>query len=719
MLNNRISFDRETSWDNDVKSEQVNFRFNIVTILAYAIGIVLIVQLFNLQVINGESYREQSNTRLSRVSTIKAARGSILDRSGNELAGVKTENNIEIYKTNISNDELNEAALNLVNLMNQYQISYTDNFPISINPFTFTISGDELSKFKKKFKIEENADAETVFYKVKDKYQIKNDNIEDIRKIIAIRYIITTTGYSATKSITIATNVSDEVVAQISERNSDFPGISIETKAARTYLAGSMAAHVIGYTGKIKEEEYKANKDDYDIDDIIGKTGIEYVFEKYLKGTDGEKQKEMAVDGTITGEYVSKNAIAGSDVVLTIDSNLQKTTEESLENCINKIKNGGFSQRYDAQGGAAVVMNVNTGEVLATASYPTYEPQWFVGGISQENWAYLRDDTRHPQLNKAIQSTYAPGSTFKMVTAIAGLETGVITTKEKINDTGIYKKYNSEWKCWYYTSYHRGHGYQNVTQALQHSCNYFFYETGDRMGIDNLSKYALHFGLGNKTGIELPNEKSGAAASKETYAKIRNGATMGPGDTLNASIGQGDNNFTPMQIAKYISSIANSGTVVNPTIIKSVLNSDGTEVSKDEIRKYTNEKLGIVDTDDGIAISDVSLAVAKEGMRMAASEAGGTAYNIFKNFNIEVAGKTGSAEAGKDSNGKDLVNAWFVCFAPFDNPEVAVVVMIENGGHGNYAAEVARDVLIQYFGMNESTEVDESMEATPFVEQIR
>lgn len=719
MLNNRISFDRETSWDNDVKSEQVNFRFNIVTILAYAIGIVLIVQLFNLQVINGESYREQSNTRLSRVSTIKAARGSILDRSGNELAGVKTENNIEIYKTNISNDELNEAALNLVNLMNQYQISYTDNFPISINPFTFTISGDELSKFKKKFKIEENADAETVFYKVKDKYQIKNDNIEDIRKIIAIRYIITTKGYSATKSITIATNVSDEVVAQISERNSDFPGISIETKAARTYLAGSMAAHVIGYTGKIKEEEYKANKDDYDIDDIIGKTGIEYVFEKYLKGTDGEKQKEMAVDGTITGEYVSKNAIAGSDVVLTIDSNLQKTTEESLENCINKIKNGGFSQRYDAQGGAAVVMNVNTGEVLATASYPTYEPQWFVGGISQENWAYLRDDTRHPQLNKAIQSTYAPGSTFKMVTAIAGLETGVITTKEKINDTGIYKKYNSEWKCWYYTSYHRGHGYQNVTQALQHSCNYFFYETGDRMGIDNLSKYALHFGLGNKTGIELPNEKSGVAASKETYAKIRNGATMGPGDTLNASIGQGDNNFTPMQIAKYISSIANGGTVVNPTIIKSVLNSDGTEVSKDEIRKYTNEKLGIVDTDDGITISDESIEVAKEGMRMAASEAGGTAYNIFKNFNVEVAGKTGSAEAGKDSNGNDLVNAWFVCFAPFDNPEVAVVVMIENGGHGNYAAEVARDVLIQYFGMNESTDVDESMEATPFVEQIR
>ena len=711
-MNNRINFDEEGK-------EQVNIRFNIINILVYLIGIILIVQLFNLQVVHGESYREQSNTRLSRSSVIKAARGSILDRSGNELAGVKTENNIEIYKTNISDEELNKSVLNLVELLNKYEIGYDDTFPVKINPFEFTISGDELTNWKKKYKIAEEATAEEAFYKFKNKYEITNDNVEEIRKIISIRYIITTTGYSATKSITIATNVNEEVVAQISERNSDFPGVSISTNEARTYLAGNLAAHVIGYTGKIKEDEYNANKDIYSIDDIIGKTGIEYVFEKYLKGTDGEKQVEMSVDGTITGETVAKNAIAGSDVVLTIDSNLQKVTQDSLENCINKIRSGGFAQTYDAQGGAAVVMNVNTGEVLATASYPTFEPQWFVGGISQENWAYLRDDSRHPQLNKTIQSTYEPGSTFKMVTAIAGLETGAITTKERINDTGVYRKYNMEWKCWYYTSYHRGHGYQNVTQALQHSCNYFFYETGDRMGIDNLSKYALHFGLGKKTGIELPNEKEGAVASKETYAKLRNGGRIGPGDVLNASIGQGDNNFTPMQIAKYISSIANGGNVVKPTIVKSILNSDGSEVSRDEITQYTNEKLGYSDTDDGITISQESVNVAKEGMRMAASEAGGTAYNIFKGFNQEVAGKTGSAEAGKDKNGNDLVNAWFVCFAPYEKPEVAVVVMIENGGHGNYAAEVARDVLTQYFGMNESTEINESMTATPFVEQIR
>jgi len=698
------------------EDDKTNFRFNIITILVYIIGIVLIVQLFNLQVVNGESYREQSNTRLSRVTSIQAARGSIYDRSGNELAGVKTQNNIEMYKTNISNQQLNNSILNVMNLLNQHQVEVSDTFPIKINPFEFTIEGDKLTSWKKTYKIDEKVSAEEAFYKFKDKYEISNDNIEDIRKIITIRYKITTTGYSATKSITIATDVNEEIVAQISERNSDFPGISISTEASRTYLAGNLAAHVIGYTGKIKEEEYEKKKDIYDIDDVVGKTGIEYVFEEFLRGEDGEKQVEMSVDGTITGEYVSQNALAGSDVVLTIDSNLQQVTQTALENCINKIRNGGFSQKYDAQGGSAVVMNVNTGEVLATASYPTYEPQWYVGGISHENWAYLRDDPRHPQMNKVIQATYAPGSIFKMVTAIAGLESGAITTKEKIRDTGIYTKYKDmkdSFKCWYYSSYGRGHGYLNVTQALQHSCNYYFYETGDRMGIDNLSKYALHFGLGKKTGIELPSEKAGGVASRETLSTVR------PGDVLNASIGQGVNNFTPIQIAKYISSIANGGTVVEPTIIKSIIKSDGTEAIREKIENYTNEKLGIETSDDGIAINPQSIAIAKEGMRMAASEAGGTAYNVFKKFNIEVAGKTGSAEAGKDKNNKDIVNAWFVCFAPYDKPEVAVVVMIENGGHGNYAAEVSRDILTQYFGMNQTTDVNESTQATPFVEQMR
>ena len=710
-MNKRVSFDKDTTWEREVGVEQINLRFNIIAILVYAIGIILIAQLFNLQIVNGESYREQSNTRLSRVIKIDSSRGSILDRSGNELAGVRAVNNIELIKTNISDEDLNKCILNLVNLLNEQQVSYKDDFPIKINPFEYTISGEELENWKEKNKIEQEATAEEAFNKFKSKYQITNDNVEDIRKIISIRYLISTTGYSATKSITIAEDVNDVVVAQINERNSEFPGVSIDTKSVRTYNNGTLAAHVIGYTRTISDDEYKERKDTYEMDDIIGKTGIEAVFEEYLKGTSGEKQVEMSVDGTITGEYTTKDAIAGSDVVLTIDSNLQKVTEDALANCVEKIKSGGFAETYDARGGSAVVMDVNTGDVLAMASYPSYEPQWFVGKLETDKWNYMNDSKTHPLLNKAIQGTYEPGSIFKMITAIAGLESGTITPKEKINDTGVYRKYGLEMKCWYYTSYHRGHGYVNVTQALQHSCNYFFYETGDRTGIDAIAKYALHFGLGKKTGIELPSEQTGTLAQREDG--------WGPGDTLNASIGQGDNSFTPVQIAKYISSIANGGTVVQPTIVKTILNADGTEVPKEKIDNFVNQKLGIDNTDDGIQINPENIQIAREGMRMATSEAGGTAYSRFKDFKVEVAGKTGSAEAGVDENQKDIVNAWFVCFAPYENPEVAVVVLVENGGHGNYAAEVARDVLDQYFGMNETSSVEESLTAIPYTEQMR
>ena len=712
-MNKRISFDRENTWEREEENERVNLRFNIITVFVYLIGIVLIFQLFNLQIVNGETYREQSNTRLSRVTSIEASRGSILDRSGNELAGVRTRNTVELYKTNIPDEELNSALLKLVNLLDQYGASYSDTFPIKINPFEFIIEGEELVKWKEKYKIEENATAEEAFYKLKDKYSITNENIEEIRKILVMRYKISTTGYSATKSIIISEDVGNEVVAQISERNSEFPGINIKTDTVRTYENGSLAAHVLGYTGKISEEQYNANKDIYDSDDIIGKTGTEYLFEKYLKGTDGTKQVDMSVDGTITGEYISEPAIAGNDIVLTIDSNLQQVTEKALENCITKIREGGFSETYDTQSGSAVVMNVNTGEVLAAASYPTYEPEWFVGGIDTETWNSLRDNTAYPLLNKTIQSSYAPGSVFKMVTAIAGLESGVITTKEKINDTGVYKKYGETWNCWYYTDYHRGHGWINVTQALQHSCNYFFYETGDRLGIDTLAKYALHFGLGRKTGIELPSEKAGSVASRETKAEKNNGESWYPGDTLSAAIGQSYNDFTPMQIAKYISMIANGGKNINPTIIKTILREDGTEVPREEYENYVKESLGIEDYQDEIQVSQESIEVAKQGMRMVTEEVGGTAYGIFKNFDIEIAGKTGSAETGT------TVNAWFVCFAPFENPEVAVVVMIEGGAHGNYSAEVVKDILVQYFGMNQTNEVNENTQAIPYTEEIR
>lgn len=276
-----------------------------------------------------------------------------------------------------------------------------------------------------------------------------------------------------------------------------------------------------GYINSISPEQYEANKENgYTMNDIYGQTGIEYVFEPYLKGKNGIKQIDMSVNGDVTSEYTAEEAIKGSNVVLTIDASLQKITEQALEDTINNIRNKVYTTKdYPADAGAIVVMDVGTGDVLAMASYPDYEPSSFVGGISTELWNYYRaDENNKPLMNRAIAGAYAPGSTFKMVTATAALETGAVTTKEKINDTGVYPRGHNP-ACWIYNQYRRGHGYLNISGAIKHSCNYFFYEMGYRIGIETLNKYVSMFGLGKKTGIELTSETSGTIASPEV-AKI-------------------------------------------------------------------------------------------------------------------------------------------------------------------------------------------------------
>ena len=696
----------------------INLRYNVMTIFTYVIGIILIIQLFNLQIVHGAEYREQSNTRLTRESVLEASRGEILDRSGNILVTSVQRFNLELYKSKIDTTTLNNTILKITNLLEKYNVSYIDSFPIKINPFEFTISDENLSNWKKSYNIDENATAEDAFYQFKKKYKIENEDISEIRKIIAIRYAIVREGYSSTKSLTIAENIPREAVSELSENGEEFPGVSISVLPSRKYTQGNLASHILGYASKISESEYEKRKDTYSQNDIIGKTGVESLFEEYLRGKNGTKQIDMAVDGTITAEVVKEEAIAGSNVVLTIDSKLQKVAEDALAANIEKIKNGGFGKTYDAKGGSCVVMNVKTGEVLAMASYPDYNPQSFANGISNEEWISYSQNDSYPLLNKSIQSSYEPGSIFKMVTAIAGLESGNITLTEKINDTGQYVKYGEKRNCWYYTDYHRGHGYLNVVGAIEKSCNYFFYETADRMGIDVLDKYARYFGLGKKTGIELPSEVSGTLASKE-YVKSVN-LPWNPGDTINASIGQGYNRFTPLQMTKYISMIANGGNDIDVSIIKTIQNVDGTEVSKEEIQKYANEKLGLTEdtNNEEITLNQEYLNAVKEGMKSVTSGESGTAYVRFKDFNIEVGGKTGSAEAGVDKNNKEVVNAWFAAFAPYNDPEIAVVVMVENGGHGNYTAEAVREIMAEYFGMN-TQNVNEDMTAISYTENMR
>ncbi len=699
------------------KKANINLRFNILTVFIYIVGIILIAKLFSLQIVHGAEYQEQSNTRLTRESTLEAARGAILDKTGVPLVTSKMEFSLEMYKSKVDTQDLNIAILNMIQVLEKYGCSYLDPFPIKIEPFEYTIEGETLANWQKTNNLEEGITPQDAFYKFKDKYKIQNtDSLQEIRKIIAIRYLISQKGYSSTKSVTISEDIPREAVAEFSESSEKFAGINIVVEPVRQYTSGNLASHILGYAGKISSEEYESRKNYYSNNDIIGKTGIEYVFEEYLKGKNGTKQIDMAVDGTTTAEYIAQEAVAGSDIVLTIDANLQKIAEDALASNIQKIATGGFGKAYDAKAGACVVMNVNSGEVLAMASYPDYNPADFVGGISQESWNNYTNNPSKPLVNKATQNSYSPGSTFKMVTAIAGLETGAINLNTKINDTGIYTKYRDyQPKCWYYTDYHRGHGYLDVSGAIEKSCNYFFYETADRMGIDNLVRFAKYFGLGTKTGIELQSETAGVLASKETRPQLHpDEPYWSPGNTLQAAIGQSDNEFSPLQMARYISMLANGGKKIDVSVVKTIRNANGSETSREEINQFVNQKLELgEDNSENIEINQSYLNSVLQGMQSVTSDTGGTAYVRFKDFNISVGGKTGSAEAPNNQ-----VHAWFVGFAPFENPEIAIVVMVENGGHGNYTAEVVRDIMAEYFGMN-TQNVEEDMAAIPYVEIMR
>ena len=374
-------------------------RYNILTTIVYIIGIILIIQLFNLQIIHGAEYRETSDSRLTRETVVRAARGSIKDRTGVELVGIKTGYSVEIYSTKATDEELNQSIQKLIEILEGNKDEFVDNLPIEVEPFKFKMDNEEEQKiWKKNYDIPENFSAEDAFNALKEKYKISVEDNILARKIMAVRYEITRNGYSNTKSVIIARDISSTSAVQIREQNAKLAGMYVVTEPVVSYTSGNLASHVLGYVGSISEKEYETRKDTYRNDDIIGKDGIQKIFEEYLKGKDGIKQVDMTVDGTITSEYISEEAIAGDDVILTIDANLQKVTEEALEQNIKDIASGKFGKKYDAKAGAAIVMNVNTGEVLALASYPDYNPEKYSEEYSND------DDETGKYMNRAIAS---------------------------------------------------------------------------------------------------------------------------------------------------------------------------------------------------------------------------------------------------------------------------------------------------------------------------
>ncbi len=683
------------------------------------VGIIFILKLYQLQIVHGAEYLEQSEKRLVREVEVEAPRGEIYDRYGKILVSNTIGYDVGLYYTKIEEKELNQILLKVAKILEKNGDTWVNHFPVDFEKMEFTSSDITMNSWKTEHKIKEDATVEEVITFFKKKYEIENEDMEDLKKIIPLRFEISEKGYTSYRSIPLAKRISEESVLELEERNSELSGVSIAKYPIRNYLTGTSAAHILGYMGAITKDEYESKKDKgYSQNDMVGKTGIEGTFEELLHGTNGKSRLAMDSKGRITETTQVEESKMGDSVVLTIDIDLQKKSEEVLEKYIEKIRTGGYSETFkDATAGAIVVLDVKTSEVLALASYPAYSPGALSDGITNSEFDQYFQSADRPMFNRAIQGTYSPGSTFKMVTAIGALESGAIGINEYVVDRGRYDKGHKP-ACWIWTDYGSTHGAVNALQALKVSCNYYFYEVSYRLGIDKLSEYARKFGLGSKTGIELIGETKGSLASKEyaEYLTELDGKER-PwmiADTLSAGIGQSYNSFTPIQMASYIATLANGGVKNKVSIIKEVITSDGTTLSKADYLKVVEEEIGKIDVNtENVTMSKEVKDTVFEGMRSVTSDRGGTAYSTFSSFPIEVAGKTGTATAGSGSP-----NAWFVGFAPYDDPQIAVVCVIEHGGHGGYTAPVVKEVMEEYFGYNNDN-ISEDIELKSLNDIIR
>lgn len=681
------------------------------------VGVLLLtctVRLFCLQVVKGEEYRQTAEQRLVQAYPVKAPRGEILDRYGEAFIENRMGYAVQICKTNISDDELNDRILDLCNLVQSHGGELESEFPVFYDAtneywgFTFTEGAEsrqavkdaeteirnalrdgeetdaeaaekvkerqkqKLQEWKEEQKLTKYDSAEEIMNYYATQYQLSGKyDKKETAQIVAVRYDMKQSGFSGNNPYILARDVDMEVVSVIKEHKEDYSGVEVEIEPIRVYTHGSMAAHLLGRCDRIYAEEYEELKDQgYGMNDIIGKDGLEKVLEQYLKGTDGYKSVSMSRSGGETEILQSQPVKPGNYAKLTLDLKLQEAAEQALkENVSAAVGSGGA--------GGAIAIKPDTGEVLALASYPSYDPETFV-----EDYESLAQAKSKPLLNRVLNGTYSPGSTFKPLTAIAGLETGVITPNTYIEDKGKYTFYPSyQPTCLIYSSKGKTHGTIEVAEALGVSCNYFFYEVGRLTGIETLDDYAARFGLGEATGIEL-GESKGQVASPEHRKEL--GQEWYPGDVLQASIGQSDSLFTPAQIANYIATLLNKGRRYRLHLIDEVVDYDTGEVV------YRNNPEVLADN----PIQDSTFQKVTQGMRQVVTN--GTAKSAFADAEYQAAGKTGTAEV---PGGAD--NVLFVGFAPYENPEIVVAVVIEHGANSHYAAKTARQIFDAYMELKE------------------
>ena len=637
-------------------------------VLAAALGLMLLLflaALYNAQILHGSENRAKSIASNATWQSVEASRGMITDRNGKVLVSNRLAYTLTFSKKAFTTDEaLNDAIWRLIGLCQETDTVWVDTLPISQSaPYLYLASRNEeaFTKFLDSSKLERQSTPTQLLAALRTLFHIDSKYTDAQARLIAgVRYEL-----SGRSSYVFAEDVSTELISRIID--GDFPGVTTGQDSIRSYET-TYAAHILGRITRIFAEDWPEYREKgYSMDALVGESGVEKAFEDWLRGEDGTRLVTTDDKGKITGEAYVKEPKPGGTVALTLDLDLQTATEAALSSTIE----GMIDKDSDQRGGGAAVVEVGTGGVLALASYPCYDPSTF-----GQDYNKLLSDERLPMFNRAVDGTYAPGSTFKLLTAVAALESGIITPSSVIQDKGVYTFYEyPQPRCWVWPLGYT-HGRINVSQAITVSCNYFFYEVGRLTGIQTIDDYASQFGLGRSTGIEI-GDSSGALASP-AYAEA-NELEWTDGQTLTAAIGQSYNLFTPLQLANYIATLVGDGDHYQAHLLKSV-------------KSYDNSKLLYVydePPENTVEMSDATLAAVTKGMHDLTT---GSLAGAFSNCVVSAGAKTGSAQVGTE-----IANGVFVAYAPYESPEIAVAIVIEKGGSGAALASTAVEIINAYF----------------------
>ena len=699
-------------------------RAGILLGLFSLVMVLYAMRLFNLQIISTDGNTDNT-TYYTTVTTVRAARGDILDRNGKVLVGNRASYDLVFNHFVIkSADNRNEYLYNLLKKCEELGVAHQDHLPVTMTrPFEYTLSDYSTAwqgyyqNYMSDRSWDPDVTAPLLIEKMRELYKIPAEwTEEEARAVIGLRYEFDLRGVTNLPSYVFISDVDSDTLAAILELNT--PGLMVESSTVREYHT-NYGAHILGYMGAMTDAEWEEYKKlGYSMDAQVGKSGFEEAFEGYLHGIDGQRLDKVTKEGTIVSQqYIEgKEPVAGNNVETTIDIDIQKIAEDALAQRMKEITDPnintakGDHEGLDAQGAAVIVMKVKTGEILACASYPTFNLS-----TMKEDWETINNDDLKPLFNRAFGATYAPGSTYKMCTLVAAMENvyqkgekvgqPIYSPGETIYDTGYFNHddfADFHPTCLFYSSSRASHGDLTAQDALKVSCNLFFYELGYRMTIEMMDDTAKGFGLGEPTGIEL-TEKVGWRANRESKKASYTGVDQAwnGGDRILCAIGQSENRFTPLQLAVYVSTLANQGTRYRATFLNRVTSSDYRTLV------YSNSPEVV----SKMNISDTTYATYVDGMRRVVTMEGGTATKWFGGIKdedntqwpskITVCAKTGTAQ--HSSGGSD--HGAFVCFAPMDDPQVAIAIFGEKTAHGSSMAAVAEPILKAYFEMVDASEV--------------